>query len=563
MKLPTELAYREGLFADLVQQCLVSRENRKAQYDTLRSYYLFGCGPNNQPAVYNKIRPSIDTLSSFLFAEDTARFAIQLGAGANKNEGKKIPALMTRLNDKTHDSNLDAVFSDAVLWSLVYNSMFIKLLQRGPETIPFLIEPHNFGVLYEHIPMLDRQEAFTHTYLTNRYQLERDLANHPRRVEILSRATARPNERGMLPAGVQRIIMNSEYPLSGGTMTGNVNDVLAGTQLYIPETNQDLIQMHELWVWNDDAEGGRYNPLLDKRGGWQIVTMTDPDICIYDRPAAPDMFLMGEHPYTHVCPNRAPDYFFGYSEVFPLIQLQDQREHHMRQVRMLVDRNVTSPKILQGTWGAVEEKDRALASLGALISSQDPTAKVQEFKPQLPPDMWATIREIDGMFDESISLNNLSKGHGDTGVRSKGQTDSLLRVGSSRPKKRALVVEDSLERIATLYMKLDQAHNPDELHMDDGKPFIAEQFTKDFMVRVDAHSSSPIFMEDQKKMAAELFQMGIIDGEAVLDMLQPQNVQQLKERYKEMQKKREMQAQQEKVMQAAQGSGKVARIGAG
>jgi hypothetical protein len=41
----------------------------------------------------------------------------------------------------------------------------------------------------------------------------------------------------------------------------------------------------------------------------------------------------------------------------------------------------------------------------------------------------------------------------------------------------------------------------DKTHLTDmeGSKFIPEQFTKDYVVKVDAHSNSPIFMEDQRQ----------------------------------------------------------------
>jgi len=250
-------------------------------------------------------------------------------------------------------------------------------------------------------------------------------------------------------------------------------------------------------------------------------------------------------------------------------QEQGRSEFDNRIITNLIDRNVTPDKALTGQWGATDEKFFAMQRLGSLISSQDPTAKVQEFKPQIPQDLWAIIDKIDAMFDETISLNNLSKGHGDTGVRSKGQTESLLRVGSSRPKKRALTIEDSLERIATLYLKLDQKHNDEPLDFDEpqkgvnGNPvtvFISEQFTKDYMAKVDGHSSSPVFVEDQKNDAKWMFENQIIDGESYLDIAQPMNVQILKEKYKVMAKNKAAAAQKEEAMAEAESQGKLAKL---
>jgi hypothetical protein len=80
----------------------------------------------------------------------------------------------------------------------------------------------------------------------------------------------------------------------------------------------------------------------------------------------------------------------------------------------------------------------------------------------------------------------------------------------------------------------------------EGRPFIAEQFTKDFVVKVDAHSNSPIFMEDMRQLAFNLFKAQVIDKESLLDLLEPPMKQLLKDRLKKMeQKQEEAKAQQQ------------------
>ncbi|MEI8320370.1 MAG: hypothetical protein WCH79_20765, partial [Planctomycetia bacterium] len=500
MKIPSDSVLREGFYWELIQKCLVSRNDRKSMYDRLRSYALFGTDTGQEPAAFNKIDSAIDTLASFLFAADTTRFSIKLGAGVDKkSEMPKIPPLVERLTDRWYDSNCDIVFLRAIKASLTYASSHIKLTQRSKETFPYLVHPSDFGVLREDVTMLDRQEAMVHVFMSTKDQLRRDLERHPNKDVILMRLSAmrRGSEQGELPAGVARIITSSFYP----TSQGNVNNVLSGSSdWYRPTTSEELVEMHELWLWDDDC--------MEGKGGYRVVTMADPGIVIYDRSAGESMFLVGDHPFIQVCPNPAEDYFWGISEVAKLTRLQDKREHHMAQIDDLVDRAVSPPKSISGQWGAVDEKDFAMRRINAVISSNDPMAKINEHKPQLPPDLWQCVRQIDAEFDEVTALSNVLKGRGEAGVRSKGQTDALVRTGSSRTKQRALIIEEPLERIATLYVKLDQRHNKDSLETDEAQPrtFIAEQFTKNFTVKVDAHSSSPIFVEDQKNDAAFMLQ---------------------------------------------------------
>lgn len=84
MRIPTNPQDREIFYLDLIQKCTVSREDRKVDYSSLWSWYLFGNGPDEAPALYNKIFPHIDQLTSFLYSAETTRFSIQMGAAVSE-----------------------------------------------------------------------------------------------------------------------------------------------------------------------------------------------------------------------------------------------------------------------------------------------------------------------------------------------------------------------------------------------------------------------------------------------------------------------------------------------
>jgi hypothetical protein len=103
--------------------------------------------------------------------------------------------------------------------------------------------------------------------------------------------------------------------------------------------------------------------------------------------------------------------------------------------------------------------------------------------------------------------------------------------------------------MATLFLKCIQKYQPIKLKDDDGAPFLPAQFTNDFIVKVDAHSNSPIFTEDQRNLAFSLFQAGAIDRESLIELVDPPSKQLLKERLKKME---EQQAQMAQLQMAQQ-----------
>lgn len=530
MRIPDDLIQREYFYNDLVNKCSVSIQERTGTYDSLRSYYLFGAGLDAPPAYYNKIYPHIDQLSSFLYSAETTRFTISLGASVNKHEQSKIPSLTGALNDDWLNSNADQVFAQALNWALCYNSTFIKLIQKNG-LHPYMVDPRCIGVYREDTPHTDRQEALIQIYYITRSELYARLYSHPQREALLARLQMGQSQENQVPDGIQRLIMSATDP----TMYGNVNLNIAGMQQYKARVAEDTIKMTELWLWNDDADD------------YHCVTIADPNVIIYDR-SGESMFLKGELPFIQLCPTPQYDYYWGISEVARLVFLQDMRNKRMSEILDLLSKQVSPPTALIGFTGLLDEKNFALNRVGGLLSTDMPNAKVEQMAPSIPNDLFREIAEIDQMFEEASGIVNVLQGRGESGVRSAGHASQLARLGSSRAKKRALIIEDALEKMATLYLKTMQAYSDRSYTDDQGLKFEPNQFTKDFVVKVDAHSNSPIFTEDLRSLAFALADRGAITKERLIDILEPPMKQLLKEDLRKMeqaqQAAQEMQKQQ-------------------
>jgi len=515
MRIPSNEILREQFYRDLIEKCMVSLQERKGDYASLRSFFLFGSGPDESPTIFNKIYPHIDQLTSFLYSAETTRFSINVGASVADQEHIKIPRLTLALNDEWLNSNADQVFSSALTWALCFNSTFIKLVYNNG-IHPYMVEPASMGVLREDTPYTDRQEAIVQTYYITKSELYNRLYSHPKRESIVKRITTSIHTKTEdLPEGVDRIIMSQSNP----TIYGNVNLDLSGMNRYKARVAEETVKMYELWVWNDETED------------YQCVTMADPDIFIYDRPGA-SMFLKGELPFVQICPNPQYDYYWGQSEVQRLVFLQQLRNNRMTEILDLLSKQVNPPTALTGFTGILDEKNFALNRAGGLLASDMPNAKAERLAPDMPSSLFEVIHEVDAMFSEASGISSVLQGKGESGVRSSGHASQLARLGSSRAKKRALIVEDSLEKVATLYLKLMQAYDKTHFKDEDNHQFIAEQFTKDYVVKVDAHSNSPIFTEDLRQLAFNLFKAKAIDTESLLDLLEPPMKQLLKDKLK-------------------------------
>ena len=507
MKIPKEDVERFTFLMELREKCNSSRDDRKKLYQTQRAFFLFGVGPEGSDGkVVNKVYPHIDQLAGLMYSSETTRFSIDLPPSVSDMFKEMIPPLMQKLNETWHLSNADLVFSQALLWSFVYGTMFVKMrIGLGGQLEPYVVEPHDMGVLREDICGLWKQEAFTQNYYITESQLETQLKEieHPRLEQLMKVIKARPKEG---QPEMQQLMDRIETSASQPNIIGNINFGLDQGSKYRPRVAEKLVQMTEMYVWDTEA------------ADYQVVTIAEPGVVIFDR-SLDKMFLKNEAPFIQVCPNPSHDYFWGYSEVDKLIPLQRMRNERFEQIQHMMNLQARPPKFGSGFQGDVSEIMDTMDSPSGLVVGDMPGAKLETVSPNIPDDLFREIRELDAMFEEVSGITNVMQGRGESGVRSQGHAANLARLGSSRAKKRALIIEDQLEKVATLYMQLMQAYDAESMRTEKGMEFIPEQFSNNYIVKVDAHSNSPIFQEDQRALAFELFKAKAIDRESLLDLL--------------------------------------------
>lgn len=526
MKIPSDSFARDIFYDDLIAKCTSSQADRQQFYDFLRAFYLFGTD-GSVVAPFNKIFPHIDLLASFLYSSETTKFMTQLGVSAKEVEHRRVSSLNKGVNDIWLSSNTDRIVSYATTWGLVYGSEIVKcgfVVNETTKTLtlqPASVHPGSMGVLREDVPYIDQQEAITHSYYITKSQLENELKDHPEKEKILANASTTTGTTDEQPSGVARLIMGAMNPM-GGNVNGSVEMGSGVNMDYIADIAEEMIQMVELWVWDDDLND------------YRTVTKIKDGATVYDRK---NIFLPGEQPFVFISPNPLPFYIWGMSEVAGLIPLQAWRNKRLDEIQKLLSLQVRPPTSVSG-YGIPDEKMYALFSEGGLMSPIDGVGmngKVDRFKPDISPDIYAIIHEIDQSFNEHSGLPNTLQGKGDTQVRSGKQASELSRLGSARIKRRSLVEEDSLEHIATAYLKLMQRYDTTVYTDESGVAFTAEQFTEDYTVKVDAHSNSPIFIEDKKELAFELFNLKIISAERVLEIIDAPDKEIMKRELKEIQ----------------------------
>jgi hypothetical protein len=533
-----------NFYQGIRDKCFASRNERAERYDMYRAYYLRG-SVENDCGGFNKIYPHIDQLTSFMYSQETTKFAVTIGANVSSSELGKVPALNQAVNDEWHSSNGDIVFGMCLTWAFVYGTELIKLRWNKEQVEPFPVDPRNFGVYREDVQGLHRQEAVAHEYHVPRSQLERELQDHPRKADILSKLTFSAIPAQEQSSTMSEVVITATQP----QITGDVNFDLNSSIDYMPIVKEDMAKLCELYIWDDDESD------------YRVVTMGDPTVLIYDRcQGEAHLFVKAELPFIQVCPTPTPGYFWGIAEVERLKDIQELRNKRMRQIDHMMELQAEPPVYASGFDGDVSEMQTSMNTPGGMVNTENMGAKLDKVSPTIPDDMFKEITQYDMMFEEMSGITNVMQGRGEAGVRSQSHASKLAQLGSSRAKKRALIVEDCLEKMATLYLHILKVYDGENSYRsEDGTEFIAQQFTKDFVVKVDSHSNSPIFAEDQRAMAFELFKAKAITREKLLELLDVPMKQLLKQDLKNKIEPAEAKAAQQQL--AAEAQGKAAKHG--
>lgn len=563
MKIPRDPQERQDFYSDLVRQCLASRQERFEFYRACRNYYLFGT-LDDSGVPFNKIKSALKTYVSFLYAPDSVRFVLSVGTTAGRDDIARAMPLQNEITQQWKMSHTHLLFKKAVLWSLVFGVMLVKVDwdKKRNTNVTYIVEPHQFGVLREDVPALDDQEAFCLCYTTTRTELANRLQGDPRRESLLQRLGTHIGDSSPgFGDGMTRLLLTN--PVGGvpgsvsqqfgpvGGAGGTTDGGLTGGAVsynYAPKVATELIDMRELYVWNDDTED------------YQIVTMGAPSVMIYDRPQA-RMGLAGMPNFAKVvADDDLYDYFWASSYVADLAGLQQWRSEDISNIRNLQSKQSDPPVSATSVGGIMDEKLAALRQKGGRLAITDPNAKIQVHAPAMPEAPFQTINEIDNMFNDASGISHVMQGRGESGVRSKGQADVLARLGSARVKSTAVQVEECAEDVATLMFRAMQENSTQrfqtgETEAEPGLQFTAEQFTKDFELKVDAHSSSPIFVEDHRQNADDMLERRIIDREEWIDMVNPPNAQRLKVKLKKIEAQEEKAAQMKMQAEAAKHGG--------
>ena len=535
----------EPLKSEFLQWCLdtccASQNDRKNMYDRRRQYFLFGTGAD-QDVIYNRLESHMDLVASFLYSPDHAEFSLSAPANAADDLVKQFMAAQDAFNNDFRDAGMFDSFADALIWSLVFDTMILKpgWSETRQEITCSLIEPWKFGVFSEELPDLEDQPALVHSYHIDYDNACQRLIRAGLQDKIKELVVTNTPFTSPFPDLITRMIISSTSGENlGGNVTGSVNPSYVQRPSYHAKVDRPLVQFHELTVWDDECEDYRVffavNPgifiadskktieVLKKSGGFKAQrTQQAP---FYNTQCNP--FFPREHPYVQVRPYHIYEYFWGKAHIESLIPLQDWSNERLDQISDILDKQANPAKVLSGFLGLTDEKAEAFGGADSWVMDQLPQAQVKELYPEMPPDIFQDYQSIGLLMIEASGLTEVLQGKGEPGVRSRGHARELRTTGAGRIKKQAIRLEAPLVRLGDLALRLNMRNNENEIQpdpKDDGKPgnpFYYHNLIGDYALRIAGHSHSPLFADDSKELAAALFKSQAIDQEGLIRMLNP------------------------------------------
>lgn len=563
MKLPSKDI--GGFAADLLEKCTVSRTERLQRGMTFKNLFLTGNEDGN-PAIYNHSYSFLDNLSSFLYSPVELRFNIDFYGSSNSVERAKMRAATSEFHKYFRRSSIDTKLEEAVTWSLVKGKTFVKLKWTSDGLGGDLIQPESMGVLEENLNSLDEQDAFVQSTFISPDRLYRRLKTHPNREALMRKAGAYINPGKSISEGesqLRQILVGGIQPyVSSGQQStgarGQVNWMNPPMPKFSPEIASSLIPFHELWVWNDD---------VGDEGEWTTIQFVGADLVVAGDMTYRNIFadqydpdnkkkilepidsnpLTGKHPFMEICPNSLDGYFWGRSELCNVALLQKSINHRIDGINSMLRRQEDPPKFFSGTNGIKSSAYSIMKKAGGYLTDSNPNAKVHDLYPQLPDKIFESLHEMEGMFDKMAGFTPQMSGRGDSGVRSQGHAESLIRTGSPRFKDRALAVERQVEEIGGVCLDMLKAHvaSPleawlpkEEAGIEGEIPpedplalppipgtvsveFLFHDLPENAKVVVDSHSSSPAFSHETRTLMFDLLKVGAIDAEMLLTHLHP------------------------------------------
>ena len=504
---------------DLISECYVSLERRRQHYSYYRSFYYTG-SDDGLGTKHNKCFSHIDKLSSLLFSPTEIKFNLTFDDNELSEFAEIGDTAARHLTKEYYRSRSGLIFGQGVDEALITGCAFAKKVWTYSGAKSYLIKPQFMGVLREDLNDLDEQDAFVHSFYVTPRQFKRMIINKPNVRELMERVTNEatvPSQSDISDDYFHEIVIGGLQPLTTtgvpSGQRGTVSPYATPKPMLSPEVAAQLIRIDDLWIMDDE------------RNDWTTIRYTQPGIVLEGDVRHRNLSdIEHEQPFTKICPNETPGYFWGASELATVTGLQALITARMNDFDNIIKRQARPSRVFSGFGNINQERAAALMALDGIMSDDNPTGKIETLAPTMPPNLMDFVNYLNQCFDDQAGITNIMQGQGEQGVRAGVHANTLLRTSTPRLRDRAMVVENQVATDGDLFLKMLQgksAHVFSTPAGQDGKKkqFTLKQLPDDTTVMVDSHTSSPAFSGDQMQIAFNLRKFNAIDNVDLIEMI--------------------------------------------
>lgn len=504
---------------DQIEACTYSQSQRAQDCASNLAYYEWGTDGGGE-SLYNRTGIHIDRTSSYLYAPGEIRYSIGFDATEGEPWLARARSASKYLSREYRRADADVLFSQGVGVGLIKGCSLVKhnWMEAGNFTSgfdPHLVHPEFFGVEREDLARLEDQQCFVHTTYLSKYQIMQMLEGRPDEAEMVKKikVLGGTSDGGLRQNWLHQVVIGGTSPVSTGAAVTSRSQVAMSPSSHTefsPKMMADLLRMDELWVVDND------------RDDYTVIQLVEGEVLLEGKFRHRNLTgVKGLQPFSKICADPVPGYFWGRSEVSRVKLLQDLLSGRMEDVRRILKLQIDEPLAFIGFTGLTAQKRRALVSPKGWIQEQSPGAKIERLGPKMPEDIFKEINTFVEMFDEIGGFKPILQGQGEPGVRANAHAQTLMRTASPKLRERALRVERDAEQSAHITFSLMQSKDARVFVSDKREQFLLKQMPPDYYIEVDSHSSSPAFIDDARDLAFALSKVGAAGPADVVKMIHP------------------------------------------
>lgn len=444
---------------EIINQCSVSIDRRRAHYNTFRNLYLTS-NPQGSMSIYPLIRGHILQQAANLYSPSELNWHVAPYTNAGTRDRAMGRSVGAELSSMYREDDIDELMEEAVIWSLVKGKCFVQQLWTDNGLEAHLVQPEVVGVFRDDVDRIDKQDAF---FISSWLTTEQFIAfiryrGYSNSEQIIAKATAKPtgesDEPGPGPKILRNIVIGAAYgqpyqPMdSRSPSTGRnlVNWMSAPEPDFNPRVLESLVRLDELWI--RDYERNDWITLQIAAKDVVLTNLEQPRNLYSDIKLSPycrDNPLRGKQPLVEFCPNPVKGYFWGMSECAHVALVQGEIEQRIHGINRILRHQEDPSYRFAGNSGLTQNIWTRLRKPGGWFTDPNPNTKAEKIGPEVGADMWQSLHEYEAMF-ERLGLTDVLRGRGEEGVRAQAHAETLARTGAAQLRRPAWSVKRSVEK---------------------------------------------------------------------------------------------------------------------